>query len=175
MDVITQKDTTQEGAVISRKVNRMFIEVLIGVDESKEKQLFEVLAELDKQRNRSLKAKNRVAIFWHVRKGNQTAEEQLEFMKEKAYCKYMVIAPEDLNFHDHYLVELVTKIQKFEESYLWMKQNNISHQKPKVQAQPQVEEAKIIPIREGIETKVEEPKAKRSTKTKKSATSQSTK
>lgn len=177
MESIVQKDVTKEGITISRNVNRILIEIIIPAHISEKDKLKEIVYDLNTQLNKSQRIASRVGVLWGVRE-KETAEEQMAVLKEKAHCKYMVVI-EDLDFdRKNYIATLLKKVQLFEESYQWMKENKVEFQKSKpkpettqapialnptgAESKPS-EQAKIIPINGTVEKPVKAKKTKKVT------------
>jgi hypothetical protein len=87
---------------------------------------------LQKQVDKHRKAKNRVRIFWRVN-NDETYDEMKYWMIENSCCKYYAFATDgkDYSIKNDYVLGLVNKIQKLEDSIKAFKDSGIEINKKK--------------------------------------------
>jgi hypothetical protein len=175
METTIQKHQTTDGTVIKQEVPRYFIEILYGGEESKRNKWKGNLAEIQKQIDKSKKIASRIRVLWHSRKPEVSREEQIEWLKTNAVCKYSVLLPEHFEFPKGYANDLLTRIRRFEETVSWMKSNGIERKKfiptveePKTESESLSEQQNITDAVVVEPIKEQKPKAVKSTKAKSS-------
>jgi len=121
-ETMLHKEEVQEGGFITQKIPKVAIELLIGEKAEDKDKVGAFLDELNKQINSYAPAKKTVRVLYHLRNEDMSEEEQNEWLRDKAYCTYMIFAPKDRKVASNYIKSLVENLKQFEKSLLWFKQ-----------------------------------------------------
>ena len=115
-----------------QKVSKVLLEICVfGKDKDKPK-VHELNMALQEQVTKHRKAKHRVRIFWRIN-NDETYDEMKSWMIENSCCKYYVFATDgkDYSVKNDYVLGLVNKIQKLEDSIKAFKDSGIEINKKK--------------------------------------------
>ena len=134
----------QEGIEIKQKPARILVEILVfGHDKDKPK-VHELNNELQKQISSHRKTKTRARVFWKIN-NDESNEEMKQWLIDNSECKYYVFATDgsDYKISSNYVVSIVDKIKKLEDSIKSIKDSKIklSNKKP---IEAKIQEAQII-------------------------------
>jgi hypothetical protein len=150
------KESVEGGAIVTQKIPKVQIEILIGGKHSEKDKVGAFLDELNEQINSYKEAKKRIRVLYHLRPDTMTEEEQNEWLKDKAHSIYMIFAPKDRSVSSVYIKTIVDNIKKFEQGLTWMKERGVlikrTPEKLK-QETPQVKERPVIKESKSAKTK----------------------
>lgn len=140
--IVTPKP--QEGIEIKQKPARILVEILVfGHDKDKPK-VHELNNELQKQISSHRKTRTRARVFWKIN-NDESNEEMKQWLIDNSECKYYVFATDgsDYKIPSNYVVSIVDKIKKLEDSIKSMKDSKIELSKKKP-VEAKIEEAKVV-------------------------------
>jgi hypothetical protein len=155
-ETMMHKESVEGGAIVSQKIPKVQIEILIGGKQEEKDKVGAFLDELNVQINSYKEAKKRIRVLYHLRPDTMSEDEQNEWLKDKAHSIYMIFAPKDRSISSVYIKTIVNNIKKFEEGLTWMKERGVLIKKTPEnlkQATPQVKERPVIKETKSAKTK----------------------
>lgn len=145
------KESVEGGAIVTQKIPKVQIEILLGGKQEEKDKVGAFLDELNEQINSYKEAKKRIRVLYHLRPDTMTEDEQNEWLKDKAHSVYMIFAPKDRSVSSVYIKTIVDNIKKFEQGLTWMKERgvlikrtpqNLKQEAPQVNPTPEVKSKK---------------------------------
>jgi hypothetical protein len=134
----------QEGIEVKQKPHRVLVEILVFGHDKDKPRIHELNKQLQQQLSKHRKTKNRVRVFWRVN-NDESIEEMKQWLIDNSECKYHVFATDGKNYSvaNNFVVSIVDKIKKLEDSIASVKKSGIvlSKKKPEI---AKIEEAEVV-------------------------------